>query len=274
MAQHNEVRVVGYIKEEPKVIKLDDEENAIRVIFPIRTVHRDVAGYPGGKFADLMVMCDSNEKNLRLMSTLKKYDVVSIKGVINIAFAVKQSKCPECGTPNYKENTTITFIYPIFIERRDSYANVKDKEEQLYRQYEEISNEIKLLGTVSKDPELIMVHGNKEINDFRNRECCKFPLGIDRKFYIPSQSNLFSDYPWIYSYGQDAQVDFENVKKGMVCFLDGFLQAIPIEVEMECEECGANYTYNDASYSIVPYSMEYMPWSHVPDEEDEEEDEA
>ena len=268
MAQHNEIRVIGYLTENPKVQSINPEENIFRIIFPIRTVRREVDGFPGAKFMELLVMCDSNIKNLKLMASLKQYDVVSIKGVINIAFIGKGSTCPYCGTKNFKQGSTVTFIYPIFIERRGSYINDEDKEELLYRQFEEVSNEVKLIGTVSKDPELIMVNGNEELNDFRKRECCRYPIGIDRKFYISSQSNLFSDYPWIYSYGQDAVADFENVKKGMVVFLDGFLQSIPIEVEMICDECGEKYTFNDSSYNIVPYSLEYMPWSHIPSQEE------
>ena len=271
MAQHNEIRVVGYLTEEPEITQLD--EDTLRVIFPIRTVRRELDGYPDGKFIDLLVMCDSNDRNLRLMTSLKKFDVVSIKGVINIAFATKEAPCKYCDTNNYKENTTITFIYPIFIERRGSYVNDEDKEEMLYRQFEEISNEVKLIGTVSKDPELIMVSGCKEKNDTKKRPCCRFPIAIDRKFYIPSQSDLFTDYPWVYTYGQDALADFENVKKGMVVYLDGFLQSLPIESEIEaCSCCGKPFTFEDSTYSVVPYSMEYMPWSHVPDYEEEEEE--
>ena len=57
MATHNQVRVIGYLLKDPQIMN-EGEEGGEKVIFLIRTTHRDIEGYPCMKFQDIMVYYD------------------------------------------------------------------------------------------------------------------------------------------------------------------------------------------------------------------------
>ena len=49
MATHNQVRAVGFLKKDPKILN-EGVEGAEKVLFMIRTLHRDLDGFHGMKF--------------------------------------------------------------------------------------------------------------------------------------------------------------------------------------------------------------------------------
>lgn len=66
MATHNQVCTVGFLKKDPKILN-EGVEGAEKVLFMIRTLHRDLDGFHGMKFQDLMVYYDGTD----LMSVLR-----------------------------------------------------------------------------------------------------------------------------------------------------------------------------------------------------------
>ena len=75
----------------------------------------------------------------------------------------------------------------------------------LQEQYMEVSNQALLIGTVRKEP---------EFKDDGKNPFCRYPLQIDRKYYIPSQCDISADFPWVYSYGQQAEWDSKYLHNG------------------------------------------------------------
>ena len=94
MATHNQVRAVGFLREDPIIINAG-ESGAERVMFTIRTIHRDVANFHGKRFQDPMIFYDGTAM-IERMKKLVQFDLVDIKGVFNILTLNKKSHCPAC----------------------------------------------------------------------------------------------------------------------------------------------------------------------------------
>lgn len=252
MATHNQVRVVGYLLKDPTVIN-EGKEGAERILFQIRTVRRDVDGYKGNKFQDLIVFYDGTDF-MEKMKKLQKFDLIDIKGVFNVLTVDKKSICPYCGRQNVKYRGCSTFIYPISFIKLNSVLTSYEydanlPEAILKKHYTEISNQALIIGTVVSNPELI---GDEK------HPCCRYRLGVDRKYYIKTQDELTADYPWIYSYGQQAEWDYKHLEQGSVILADAFIHNRQVTATMQCENCGSDYGYPDVTTEFIPYSIEYL----------------
>ncbi|WP_270209764.1 single-stranded DNA-binding protein [Dorea amylophila] len=252
MATHNQVRAVGFLREDP-IIMNAGESGAEKVMFTIRTIHRDVDNFHGKRFQDLMVFYDGTAM-IERMKKLVQFDLVDIKGVFNILTLNKKSHCPACGTMNVKYNGTATFVYPTSLVKinavREAYEHSIDLPERILEtHYMEVSNQVLIIGTVVSDPELLGTEKNP---------CCRYRLGVDRKYYIKTQGDISADYPWVYSYGQQAEMDYRHLQKGALILVDAFMQYRPVETTITCERCGIDYNFQDQATEFVPYSIEYL----------------
>lgn len=260
MATHNQVREVGYLIKDPVILN-EDVEGSEKILFQIRTVRREVEGYRGKNFEDVIIYYDGEEL-MKKLKTLKKFDVIDVKGVFNVLTVNKQSICPYCGKQNIKYRGSSTFIYPIYVMKYNSLsatfdANPDLPEELLETHYKEVSNQALIIGTVVSEPELI---GTPQM------PCCRYRLGVDRKYYIKTQDDLTSDYPWVYSYGQQAEWDARHLIKGAVVLVDGFIHNRQVNANTQCEHCASDYTYPDVTTEFIPYSLEYLS-GHKTDED-------
>lgn len=258
MATHNQVIVTGYLKNEPYIF---GEEGNERILIQIRTTHRPTDGYYEKQYEDLLVYYDSDALMPRLKK-LKMYDVIEVKGVFNVMPTDKASVCPNCGHKNIKYNGTATYIYPIDFLKLNALSTSNDWDSTslegiISRHYEEWSNNLFLIGTVINDPEM---------TGTQKHPCCRYMLGIDRKYYVKTQSEIKADYPWVYSYGQQATTDYMHLKKGSIVMVDGFIENRNCLPKMVCEKCQKTYEYEDVITSFIPYSVEYLA-DYITDEE-------
>lgn len=259
MATHNHVLTTGYIKTEPMIVGEDTGD--VKFICQIRTTHRNTDGYYDKNFEDLLIYYDGEELMPKLKK-LKQYDVIEVKGVFNVMTMNKLSICPKCGHTNVKENATATYIYPIAILKLNSLSTTNEWNSAaldgiITTHYEEWSNNLFLVGTVAKEPEMI---GTEK------HPCCRYMLGIDRKYYIKTQDNIKADYPWVYSYGQQAAWDYMHLKVGSTVMIDGFIENRNCQPKIKCEKCTTEYEYDDVMTSFIPYSVEYLK-DYITDEE-------
>lgn len=260
MATHNQVRVVGFLKSDPQIYNMG-VEGAEKAIFIIRTMHRELDGFFGAKFQDLMIYYDGTELMPRIKK-LSQYDLIDIKGVFNILTLSKTSLCPVCGTKNVKYNGTSTFVYPISLIKLNGMKTAFEHDEKLPERilethFKEVSNQILIVGTIVNEPQMVLNGKNS---------CCRYQLGVDRKYYIKTQGELTADYPWIYSYSQQAERDMAHLKKGTVVLIDGFIQNRQVKSNITCDCCGNVYQYDDAATEFIPYAVEYMS-DYITDEE-------
>ena len=157
MATHNQVRVVGFLVGNVRLVETEGNEKAF---FTLRTTHRDVDCFHEEKFEDIMVYYDGAETSI--MNKIKKlvpFDIVDIKGVFNILTMNKRSRCSACGAENIKYRGSSTFIYPLHLLKQNALFKAFEHdegrpEELLVKHYKEISNQAILCGTVVNEPEI------------------------------------------------------------------------------------------------------------------------
>ncbi len=256
MATHNQVRLVGYLLKDPKIIN-EGQEGAEQILFQLRTVRRKIEGNREDPYADVIVYYDDTSRG-SLMNKLKdlhKFDIVDIKGVFNILPVHKKSKCSICGHINVKYQATSTVVYPINLTRIGSYLGYYDEKGEspdsiLMKNYKEISNQCIIFGTVVSSPELI--------NDRSGNTCCRYELGVNRKYYIRTQDDKHADYPWVYSYGKQADRDSKYLTRQSEIFIDAFIHNERIMTKHTCENCNSVYSYPDIGTQFTPYSVEYV----------------
>lgn len=266
MATHNQARMVGFLLDDPKIVN-EGVEGAEKALFRIRTVRRNVDNYRGPAYQDIMVLYDGTDF-MKKIKALKQFDVVDISGVFNILTVNKKSRCPVCGEVNIKYRGSSTFIYPISLIKVNSTKEAYEHDPELpfrilKKHFLETSNRVLIVGTVVSEPEML---GNAK------NPCCRYRLGVDRKYYIPSQGDITSDYPWVYSFGQQAESDAIHLKKagdgdkGTLIQVDCFMRTQQVKAKMTCESCGETYVYPDVVTEFIPYSVEYLN-NYLTDEE-------
>lgn len=274
------MRIVGYITEEPTV---RGEEGASTVMLKVRTTHRRTEDHFEHRvFEDILVYFNdnSNKKLMNRMKELKKMDLVDIKGVFSVMLLNKPSLCEHCGHRNIKYNGCLTVLWPISAIKRgnleadcqrwkeqcmayqslteeekaaglmkDPKADEPIPEKVLMTHFQEISNQVLVIGTLVSDPERI---GTEK------RPGCRYMLGIDRKYYIRTQADITADYPYVYSFGEQALMDLRHLHKGSLVLADAFLRTREVQNNMVCEACGRSYQFRDAAMELIPYSIEYL----------------
>lgn len=254
MATHNQVRIVGYLMKEPTIINegMPGEE---KFIVQVRTARRDIEGFMDRRFADLILFYDGTELMGRLKK-LRRFDAVDVKGVFNILPTPKIHKCTECGCENTKYNTLSSFIYPQFLQRIASYKDYYETtsvmpNKLLEDNYKEVSNQCLIMGTVVSEPEFIRTK--------RGLSICRYCVGVNRKYYINTQNTMISDYPWVYSYGSQAEDDYRHlVKNESLVMIDSFVHNEHFKNKMVCGNCGQEFTYTDIGTQFTPYAVEYL----------------
>lgn len=269
MAAHNQVRVLGYLLSDPAIYK--DETGDAKIYLAIRACNRAVDGYPDSSFQDLLIFYDgasedhNRDKLMTRLKSLVAYDLVDIKGVINVLSVNKPSICPSCGEKNVKVFGVSCFIYPITVIKLDGLQASADYDEKiperiLQEHYLEVSNDVDVVGTVVSDPEIVA--GLKY-------PCCRYRLAVDRKYYIKTQDSIYVDHPWVYSYGKQGKNDMKYLQPGAVVFVSGFLRNRNVLNNITCQNCDTEYQFEDIATEIIPYSVEYMRNYKWDDEIDE-----
>lgn len=257
MAMHNKSRLLGYLPEDP-IIKNPDDIDEAMAHFTVAVTHRNPTGYRAeGRLAvdKIPVLCDGNPKIMNIVKTIKKGDFVDIEGLYNVLYTEKESICSECGQHNIKHGISC-YVYPLFIQKVDpgfteediSFLDDGSKtiDEYLKNIYEEVSNHTLLLGYVAQVPELIV------------QNCARYCISVDRKVFVPTQSTIVTDYPFVYSYGEQGARDLKYLKEGSLIMIDGFIRNRKVKNRMECQWCGNRYDFDDFSTEIIPYSVEYL----------------
>ena len=135
MAAHNQIRVLGYLLDNPQ-IENEGEPGEEKVYLTIRVRNRAVDGYPSSDFQDLIIFYDganeyrNRDKIMDKLKSLIKYDLIDVKGVINVLSVNKISVCPYCGEQNIKIFGVSCFIYPISVIKLNGLWASVDQDER------------------------------------------------------------------------------------------------------------------------------------------------
>lgn len=266
VATHNYVRIIGYILKAVNVIN-EGQEGEEKILFSVCATNRPIEGYRMSPFQEILVFYDTPGEQFEKMRKLKQFDLIDLTGVYNVVPVNKESTCPYCGCPNIRMNGVQCFVYPISLTKRDSLEIVaginEEKPDEIIRKYHaENSNRVFLMGNVVSVPEWA---GKQKT------ACCRYKLAVERKYYILTQDDRDIDYPFIYSYGKQAENDMRYLKHGALVLVDGFIRNRKAVSTMRCIACGQEYTYPGIATEIVPYSVEYLRGYYSKEEAEEKE---
>lgn len=250
MAIQNYVDVCAIVREAPLIRK---GELSSRATCPLMTIHgaRDNEN-PTVKSHFLAIT--EELKSIREMSQWKKLDLVRITGFIATKETDKKVVCPNCGKINHRKDSVATarsggnivYVYPIYARKIGSFET-KEEAYQFLSDNAEITNRVFLIGNLVREPE-------------HRKSCTRFQLAINRKYCAKGASDIKerTDYPWIYSYGENAKKDFAALRKSSSVFVEGILRSRDYSEDYKCSECGETFSNRGSTLETVSFSSEYL----------------
>lgn len=251
MAKHNVVRLYGRVMDEPRIIKNENGEY-VRGMFHITVIRgkRDNGdGIENIHYENPLIMSGYPDK-IKTMDKLKINDMVEIKGSLTTKNINKSTICKQCGQKNILSGELI-FVSPIFLGICET-NRTEEEAMNLLKKKCEISNEVTLVGNLCND-----------VNFFSSDKLKvgTYQLAIDRKYYLKDDAPAIrTDYPHIRVFGEQAKQDSLSLHKSSRVLIDGLLQSREYERKTICanEECTCEYTWNDSTLEVIPYSVEYL----------------
>ena len=276
MARHNEVRLLGYLTQNPFVQYRDQikKTDPVKAMCVVHTLHGNREfGNDKRKRPDENMVLTLEPSKMDFIAHLKKFDVIQVKGSITTAMTHPAVTCSKCGH-TWTANDEIAFINPIFMDKVDASKELakfrKENEESKKVEYTdedtsnstailldrflrkriEISNNATIIGICSREPELF----DKGKNPITN-----YGLDVIRKYKIREfDPDNRHDYPNVKCYGNIAINDKKYIHKGSRVFIDGFVQQRTYFENYECPVCNAIGSRKKTVSEIVPYSVEYL----------------
>lgn len=254
MATHNEVILNGWVKDLPTFNEKGGAKASIGCIRGVRNSNNVLTSV---RF-DYPVIITKNPEAIEVMKNWKVGDIVEIKGFFASKDVKKGSVCKCCGHLNVKKGT-LNYIEPIII--RIIKNNVPENEvvDELMS-ISDLSNHVLCLGTVCKD-----LHTHTTA---KGLTITLYGLAMNRKYFVEGDGNKKkTDYVYIKSFGKQATLDSKFINKNSVIFVEG---AVQVEDEIvkktTCENCNEIYEWKDYTMEVVPYSVEYLRNTNLPEE--------
>lgn len=249
MARLNIVHLRGVMVSAPTITQTPDRKRYLRANILVGRGLREVENKERHMGTDRPYIMTTSEEVIAQMEDLEPNDIVSVKGVITTRKIPKISYCAECGEKN-KVDGILMFITPIFVEKT---GHCKDEDEsfRFLNSIRHVSNEVNIFGRLTRDP--------KKISPKSGLIVTQYQIALNRNYIIRDDPpELRADYPWVRSYGKDAEEDRMRLKKDSIVFIDGYIQTRNVNRHQTCVACGHNYDWIDKSMEIVPYDTEYI----------------
>lgn len=250
MARHNLAFLYGAVVKKPRILKNGSGEPQMALAFLniVRGI-RDVGDRNKLLRVDRPTIMTLEPEMIERMETWDVGDIIEIKGTLAVKRVKKSSTCDKCQHQNTFPGVLV-YVNPFFMRRRyhcdDDEAALKYLTDN-----REVSNQIFVIGTLVRDPKRIIPKNGLIVTQYQ--------IAINRKFRIRTDNpTVKTDYPWVKSYGKNAQEDWERLSVGSEVYIDGCLQARGVMRHAVCEQCGESYDWKDQAMEIVPYATEYL----------------
>lgn len=271
MAKENYVLLSGQVCREPTVVSADDG-TLLKAYMIMKTIRRhyvreNIAEVSNSRTFDFVPIASFSPECIKIIKTIRENDFVELRGVYTTKPNIKKCFCSVCGDEVISQGVA-TFITPIFIriierarcaEEPNGY-NLVEGLTKLKTQAE-ISNCVKIIGNLCREPERIIT---------QNTVITQYQLASNRKFLIKEDNpEARTDYPWVKSYGAQAEMDINALHTGSLVFIDGCVQSRRIPVNRMCSKGHPN-PVEDLACEIVPYSVEYLADCILPEPEEKE----
>lgn len=253
MPSFNDVRLVGYT-EQPAIIKQYDIYEEVQII--LHTKRRWSSNVNGPRYEDIEVKyIIEKDKPDEMFNVLKNAiphkNILDIMGNLVITAGIIKEDCQYCRKKMEIQLNCIPFVFPkaawIIPSLQQPAENI---ESLLEENYSEISNRIVVMGNVCSEPT-----GEIRNSDYAK---CKYCIAVNRHKYITTQRHIRTDYPYIYSYGEQAKRDLRYVKKNSLILVNGYIRSNQKKKVMECPHCRRKQEYAHTKIDIVPYEVEYL----------------
>lgn len=251
MARENFVLLHGQILALPKIYQSAEGE-LTRAIMAVKVLRRPYLGgqgqIVGGKlYVDCPIILTADHGLIQQIADMEQGDMVDIRGVLTTREVTKSTVCSQCGHKNSAPGVS-TYITPIYVCRREQKVDTVTGFEYL-KARNEISNLVIVIGTLCRPP--------KVYSDDQHSST-QYQLAVNRKYHIRDNSSVRTDYPWVQSFGRQAQQDAVRLQEGANVYVNGGLQTREVVRNCTCENCGFQYTWQDSASEIIPYSTEYL----------------
>ena len=280
MARHNYVSVIAFVRKTPKIKETADGRSGIIGLTTIMS-GRDYTKATTGYQLNSVTFCarSQEERILDVIQDLELFDIVEIVGFFATREKDKSAECPYCHTINRRVDACVAhgaekvksggneiFIYPITIRKKQSCESEQKAYEYLHAN-EEDANRVFALGNVTGPPVNGVLQGGR-------KPYTRFQLAINRKYCPHGGNEVYerTDYPWVYSYGDKAIEDYQNIEMGALVFIDGALQARKFKEQYICGECGQEYDVRGRTLEILSYDTEYLRLPNPISKEQKEEE--
>ena len=171
--------------------------------------------------------------------------------MVSTRIVIKSHVCPnpDCRQKDVQEGLLV-YIEPIYAEKVCTLSSTDECIKYL-GQIREISNMAYIVGNLTRDPKKVKVKNGPTVT--------QYPIAINRKYNIRQDpATTKADFPWVKSYGQNAENDRDRLKMGSLVLIDGFLQSRSINRKCICSKCQGKYEWMDRAVEIVPYETEYL----------------
>lgn len=238
MARENTIALVGEVNKAPTVFFNETHKN-FRLAFVMKTVRRNGrTDYPRVNVYGL-----TEEEAKRYFAELKEGRFVMIRGMITTKMVPKKFKCENCGVITECETLiteVISYGKPVCLE---------GKYEAL--QLAEFANNLSVIGAVCTDVISRDATGSVALTQYQ--------IAINRKYRVVEHEGVIkSDYPWVKSFGSQAEEDLKRLRKSSQVYISGALQTREITRFVICNHCSARLDYTESVAEIVPQDVEYL----------------
>ena len=267
MAKENTVYLYGRVLVPPN-IRIDTDGNYLSGKIILHTVRRSAASkellLQGERRWDYLAVLSKHAKLIKdRMADLEEGDMVQVKGTLCTYEKIKHFTCPHCKEVTDRDGVII-YVDPIFIKRCEIGVS-QEEGYRLIEDSEEISNQVKIMGTLCREPQLYENPKNKQME-------CDFQIASNRNRHILEDNpEKRTDYPWVKTYGKQAVDYYEALHVNSTVYIDGALQARSVKREFVCENCGEVFEAVDSAIDIIPYNLEYLKDCNLPGSNSEEE---
>lgn len=269
MARENFVLLHGQIQSKPKIYQ-STEGNLARAILAVKVLRRpylngngEVLG--GRLHIDCPIIMSGNEELIKKITYMKQGDMVDIRGVLTTREVLKSTICKKCGTKNTVQGNSV-YITPIYICQREKQLDTMAGFE-LLKERNEISNVVLLIGNLCRPPQIYHDSSIKYSS-------CQYQIATNRKYHIRDNgaADVRTDYPWIKSFGEQADQDAIHLQEGATIYVNGSIQTREVARTTVCEHCGEEYVWKDTASEVVPHSVEYLENCLFPEREQQGEE--
>jgi single-stranded DNA-binding protein len=254
MARHNDVRLFGCVADTPFVVQ-DDSGNILSARVHLAVVKNDRNDHLNDieslKY-DWPLINSYDADMARQISKLKLYDVVEIQGVLVTQNCKKITYCKNCGTKNEVQGT-IEYVYPVFLIKRNAEDLTKKQALQMVIENRPISNNISITGNLCNDPTYFKDPG-------MHVETGTYQIGCERNLFLKfDDPAVKSDFPFVRTYGKDAEKDFYCLHKKSSVLVEGYLHTRKFQRKSTCQDpsCQKEYEWDDTVTEIISYNTQY-----------------